>query len=332
MTSNVELVTVVIPAYNAAATIGETIRSVQAQTHARLEILIVDDGSIDATAEIVQSHMASDARIRLLRQANGGVASARNLGWKQAAAELIAFVDSDDLWSADKIEKQLAVLRKGCDSVALVYTWFAVLDMAGFVVRNHYSAAAGEVLEELLEKNFIGNASSVLIRKAALCAVGGYDPGLRAQRGEGCEDLLLYLRLAERYEFAVVPECLTGYRLTPGSMSSNLMQMLRSSRLVAAEMCSRHPQHRRIVAQGLANYVRFLLGQAIRSRRPFDVARLGLTLLLRRPDLATRALLIDPSQWLLRKVRRTLRQKRAGVAPSAPKPSRFEIGNPDATR
>jgi glycosyltransferase involved in cell wall biosynthesis len=333
MTSNMELVTVVIPAYNAAATIGETIRSVRAQTHARLEILIVDDGSSDATAEIVQSHMASDARIRLLRQANGGVASARNLGWQQAAAELIAFVDSDDLWSADKIEKQLAALRRGGDSVALVYTWYAVLDMAGSVVYNHFCpTAAGEVLEELLQQNFVGNGSSVLIRKAALCAVGGYDPGLRAQRAEGCEDLLLYLRLAERYEFALVPECLTGYRLTPASMSNNLMRMLRSWCLVAAEMCSRHPQHRRIVAQGVTCYVSFLLERAIQLRRPFDVARLGLTLLLRRPDLATQQLLILPSRALLWKVRRTLRQKRAELAPSAPEPSRFEIGDPDVTR
>jgi glycosyltransferase involved in cell wall biosynthesis len=328
-----ELVTVVIPAYNAAATIGETILSVRAQTHARLEILIVDDGSTDGTAEIVQSHMSLDARIRLLRQANGGVASARNLGWKQAAAELIAFVDSDDLWSAVKIEKQLAALRKGGDSLALVYTWFAVLDMAGCVVNDrHCPAVAGKVLEELLRGNFVGNGSSPLIRKAALCAVGGYDPGLRAQRAEGGEDLLLYLRLAERYEFAVVPECLTGYRLRPGSMSSNLMQMLRSWRLVAAEMCSRHPQHRRIVEQGLTNYVCWLLGQAIRSRRPFDVARLGLTLLLRRPDLAAERLFIQPSRWLLQKVWRRLRQKWAGVADSAPEPSRFEIGNPDASR
>ena len=324
MTSNMELVTVVIPAYNAAATIGETISSVRAQTHARLEILIVDDGSSDATAEIVQSHMASDARIRLLRKANGGVASARNLGWKEAAAELIAFVDSDDLWSADKIAKQLAALRKGGNSVALVYTWHAVIDMAGSVVCNCHPTAAGEVLEELLRENFVGNGSSVLIRKAALCAVGGYDPGLRAQRAEGCEDMLLYLRLAERYEFALVPEYLTGYRLTPGNMSSNLVRMSRSWRLVAAEMCSRHPQHRRIVAQGVTSYVSWLLARAIQSRRPFDVARLGLTLLLWRPDLVTR--------WLLRKVRRTQRQKRAGLAPSAPEPSRFEIGDPDATR
>src|ERR1700722_3683180 len=77
-----------------------------------------------------------------------------------------------------------------------------------------------------------------------------------------------------------------------------------------------------------ADQLCLLLGQAIRSHRPFDVARLGLTLLLRRPDLAAERLFIQPSRWLLQKVWRTLRQKWAGVADSAPEPSRFEIGNP----
>jgi glycosyltransferase involved in cell wall biosynthesis len=329
MTSS-DLVAVVIPAYNAAATIDGTIRSVRAQTHARLEILVVDDGSSDATPQIVQLHMAADSRIRLLRQANGGVASARNRGWKEATAELIAFIDADDLWAADKIEKQLVALRKAGRTAALVYTWYAVIDEASFVIDSrHCPKATGRVFEELLMENFVGNGSSVLIRKAALAALGGYDFSLRARRAEGCEDLLLYLRIAEHYEFALVPERLTGYRLTPTNMSSDLARMLQSWRLVAAEMRSRHPQHRRTIEQGVTFYIAWLLARAIQSRRPSDVARFGWTLLFRRPDLAARALLLETSRGLLRKVRRRLGGKRTAPDPCVREPLRFAIGDPD---
>jgi glycosyltransferase involved in cell wall biosynthesis len=329
MTSS-ELVTVVIPAYNAAATIDGTIRSVRAQTHARLEILVVDDGSIDPTPQIVRSHMNADSRIRLLRQTNGGVAVARNRGWTEAAAELIAFIDADDLWAADKIEKQLVALRKAGGTAALVYTWYAVIDEAGLVIDSrHCPTATGHVFEELLMENFVGNGSSVLIRKAALSALGGYDFSLRARNAEGCEDLLLYLRIAERYEFALVPERLTGYRLTPMNMSSDLVRMLRSWRLVAAEMCSRHPKHKRTIEQGVTFYVAWLLERAIQSRRPSDMARFGWTLLFRRPDLAARALLLGASRGLLRNVRSGLGGKRTAPDLSVPEPLCFAVGDPN---
>jgi glycosyltransferase involved in cell wall biosynthesis len=325
-----DLVSVVIPAYNAAATIDATIRSVRAQTHSRLEILIVDDGSSDATPEIVQSHIAADSRVRLLRQANSGVACARNRGWSEAKAELVAFVDADDLWAADKIEKQLAALSRAGESAALVYTWYAVIDEADAIIDDRHSPTAnGQVLEELLMANFVGNGSSVLIRRAVLAALGGYDFSLRARHAEGCEDLLLYLRIAERYEFALVPERLTGYRQTPANMSSDPTRMLRSWRLVAAEMRSRHPQHRRAVEQGVTFYVAWLLARAIRSRRASHVARLGWTLLIRRPDLAAHALLLETSRGLLRKFRRRLRAKKTKLDSSVPESLRFAIGIPD---
>src|ERR1700674_400681 len=93
--SEYDLVTVVIPAFNAARTIDETLRSVRSQTHRRLEILIVDDGSTDATPQIVERHVAEDRRIRLIRQPNAGVAAARNKGVVEAAGDLVAPIDAD---------------------------------------------------------------------------------------------------------------------------------------------------------------------------------------------------------------------------------------------
>src|SRR5262245_4502278 len=159
---DVDLVSVVIPAHNAAATIGETLLSVRSQTHRMLEILVIDDGSTDGTADIARDHAALDSRIRLVRQKNGGVAAARNRGIEEAAADLVAFVDADDLWAPDKIEKQIAVLRKEGPSVALVYTWWAWIDAASCITARWCPTEAGDVLERLCLGNFVGNGSSIL--------------------------------------------------------------------------------------------------------------------------------------------------------------------------
>ena len=164
--SDGDLVSVVIPAHNAAATIGETLLSVRSQTHRMLEILVIDDGSTDGTADIVRAHAALDSRIRLVQLKNGGVAAARNRGIEEAAAGLVAFVDADDLWAPHKIEKQIAALRKEGPSVALVYTWWARIDAASRITTRCGPTEAGDVLERLCLDNFVGNGSSILVTKA----------------------------------------------------------------------------------------------------------------------------------------------------------------------
>jgi glycosyltransferase involved in cell wall biosynthesis len=240
--NGVRLVTVVIPAYNAEATIDETLRSVRAQTHRALEIVVVDDGSRDRTAEIVANHSRSDTRITLLRQANAGVAAARNYAIAASSANLIASIDADDLWAPSKIERQLGALERGGPSVGMVYCWSARIDEQSRVLDTSFRPTdEGDVLARMCRGNLAGNASSVLLRKSAVLEVGGYDPTLRAREAQGCEDLLLYFRIAARHRAAVVPAFLTGYRSTTGNMSSDAQQMLRSWRLVAAEMRTYHP-------------------------------------------------------------------------------------------
>jgi peptidoglycan/xylan/chitin deacetylase (PgdA/CDA1 family)/protein-L-isoaspartate O-methyltransferase len=130
------LVSVIIPAYNAAYTIAETLQSVCWQTYANLEIIVVDDGSGDETVAIVRQHAASDARIRLLQQDNAGVAAARNAGIAAAQADYIALLDADDLWHSSKIERQMAVLLARGATVALVYTWYALIDDSGTIIGH----------------------------------------------------------------------------------------------------------------------------------------------------------------------------------------------------
>ena len=245
------LVSVVIPAYNAEATIDDTLRSVRSQTHRDLEIIVVDDGSTDRTTSVVKAHAAVDGRVTLIAQENAGVAAARNAGWQSARSALIAFVDADDLWAPSKIERQLDVILSGGLQVGLVYTWWALIDEHNRIrckVRGR--DIAGDVLEQTLMGNFVGHASSPLIRRQALVEAGGFDSGLRDAGIHGCEDLLIYHRIARRYHFGLVPDHLTGYRVASGRMSSDRPRMLKSFKMVANEMKLGHPESARKSGHG----------------------------------------------------------------------------------
>lgn len=244
MGSEQETVGVVVPMYNAERTIAATLTSLCAQTHRRLDIVVTDDGSTDGSAAIVESWCRRDARVRLIRQANAGVAAARNAGAAATPARFLAFVDADDLWAPTKIEHQLAALRDGGASAGLAYCWYASIDQRDRVVSfGPQPLLEGRVVRDLCNANWIGNGSSLLLRREAFERVGGYEPGLRARRAQGAEDLLICLRVAEIAEFRVVPRYLVGYRMAPDSMSSDSLQMFRSTELVLRELLARHPDH-----------------------------------------------------------------------------------------
>jgi glycosyltransferase involved in cell wall biosynthesis len=246
MASDPTLVSVVIPAYNAARVIEPTLRSVMGQTHDALDIVVVDDGSKDATAAAVRALAAEDGRIRLVQQANGGVCSARNRGIAAAAADYVALLDADDLWAPTKIEKQLARLQAAGPDVGLCYTQFVIVDGEGRITGvDPAPRPEGRVLREICRRNFVGHGSSPLIPKRILEEVGMFD----LDQIQGCEDLRLYFRIAERYEFAVVQEPLVGYRMVPGSATSNARKMLASWRSVAEEMLAKHPECAREIAE-----------------------------------------------------------------------------------
>lgn len=291
MNTNETLVSVVIPAYNAAQWIARTLESVQAQTHENLEILVVDDGSSDNGPAIVEQFAARDPRIRLIRQPNGGVARARNTGWKQAKSDYIAFVDADDLWTRDKTERQLAILLDPEKPVGLVYSRYVMIDGQDRVIyRWDDTPHAGQVFDILLTYNFIGNGSAVLVTRAALEAADGFDPSLRDKNAQGCEDILFYCRVAEHYAFGVVDDYQIGYRQLPDNMSSNLARMLQSWLLVIDEMDARHPDKKALSHAGLARYGRWIVRRAIHQRRFAQLPRLIALIARRSPGIAAEML------------------------------------------
>jgi len=309
--SEAQLVSVVIPAYNAQATLDETLLSVRAQTHRALEIIVIDDGSTDGTRALAERHAGVDSRVSVLHQPNSGVAAARNTGWRRARSEFIAFIDADDLWASAKIERQLARLQSADAQVGLVYCWHSKIDDAGRIaVKQESPLHEGNVLEPIIMSNFIGNGSSVLIRRDALVAARGFDAGLRARGAEGCEDYLLYYRVATSRRFALLPERLVGYRELPHNMSSNRPRMLRSWMLVQDEILDGHPERARAVARSARAYAAWLVSDALSRRTWRQVAPL-LGILLKRHPCSALHVLIDQvlRRGALRMVRGRVREQ-----------------------
>jgi glycosyltransferase involved in cell wall biosynthesis len=237
------LVSVIIPAYNAEVFIAKTLESVLSQTYQNIEVLVIDDGSWDQTAEIVKSFAQKDSRVILLQQSNAGVAAARNLAIEKSRGEYIAPIDADDIWYPQNLEKQVECLIKSEPSVGVVYSWSLDINEKDLLTGGFYnSTIEGEVYKALVYKYFIGNASSSLIRRICFEKVGGYNSKLKAQNAQGCEDWELHLRIAEHYQFKVVPEFLVGYRQITSSMSCNFAAMAKCQALIMADVRQRHPE------------------------------------------------------------------------------------------
>lgn len=235
------LVSVIVPAYNAEATLAETLSSVLAQTHRRLEILVVDDGSRDGTAAVAEAVRRAEPRLELIRQANAGVAAARNAGLARARGDYVAWLDADDLWHPAKVEKQLAVFAAASTPPSFVYCGYRMIDAAGIVVRNPRTLAdvSGSTVRRQIATTYFTNVSSMMAPRSLARALGGHDPRLREWGVEGAEDLLLQLRLALRGPAGCVREALVGYRMHGANMSRAVARAARSNEkalaLVAGE-------------------------------------------------------------------------------------------------
>jgi glycosyltransferase involved in cell wall biosynthesis len=228
--------------YNGERHLRATCESVLGQTYKAIEVIIVDDGSTDSTGEILEAFQARDARVRLIRQENRGVAAARNAAIAAASGEFIAPIDADDLWHPKKIERQVRRFQECPPDTGMVYCWWAWIDAEGRVLdRSPRWRMEGSVHRDLAQVNFTGPTSLPLYRRSSVEAAGGYDATLRAAGCQGCEDWDLALRIAERHPLAVVPAVLVSYRRRPDSMSADYDAMWRSYLHVMHAYASRKP-------------------------------------------------------------------------------------------
>ncbi|MCB1333247.1 MAG: glycosyltransferase family 2 protein [Roseivivax sp.] len=224
-------VCVIIPAYNAVATLARTMVSAMAQTHRDLEIFVVDDGSTDRTYDLAHEVADGDLRVTILRQDNAGVAAARNLALARTRCTVTTWLDADDLWHPAKIERQLAVLNAAKEPPSFVYTGYRLIDSDDRVIPNFRTLAdvSGHTLCRQTATNFFSNISSIMIPTDLARRFGGHDPRLREWGIQGAEDLLLQLQLSTIGPAACCREALVGYRMHEQNMSLGYARAARSN-------------------------------------------------------------------------------------------------------
>jgi glycosyltransferase involved in cell wall biosynthesis len=228
------LVSVIIPAYNADQFVGDAIKSVLTQSHENLELIVVDDGSTDRTAEIAEAF--DDPRLHVLRERNSGPAGARNHGLALARGDVIAFLDADDYWLPEKLERQLRTLEAD-EQVSAVGCLMHYRSSNGRVL-----GVTGQTVDEHDQERIVRGQllpfplSSSLFRRSTLDIVGEFDETLR----DAAEDLDLMARVASKGRFVCVDEVLGAYRIHPGSLSVHKFALQRAqTRFIRARLRER---------------------------------------------------------------------------------------------
>ena len=239
----IPIVSVIVPAYQAELTLSSTLATARAQTLREIEIIVVDDGSTDRTAQQAAAAAAVDPRVRVLRQENTGVAAARNAGISAARGRWIAPLDADDIWHPTKLNRQLAAADGATYTPGMVYCWSRAVDGANGVLADHGRPTfRGDVLAPMLGSNFLYSASIPLLRRDVVERAGGFDTTLLRRGAQGAEDLALWLAVVECESAEVAPEFLVGYRIGSGSMSRDAARMHRSLNFVLDDFAQKHPE------------------------------------------------------------------------------------------
>ena len=217
---------VVIPTYNRPDYLREAVASVLAQTFADFEVIVVDDSPEKTGCPVVRSF--SDARLTYLRNDHSsGGAGTRNAGIERARGEWVAFLDDDDIWLPEKLERQAEKIATSDDNVALVYTGHTTFRQGSEHSNTFVPDKEGWIYEDLLAWNVIGGFYSVAIRRDILTAVGGLD-----ERFPAMQDLELYIRVAKEHKVAFVADPLVRVRDSLGNrITTNHANKLRASQL-----------------------------------------------------------------------------------------------------
>lgn len=214
------LFSVVIPTYNRATKVVHAVKSVLAQTFTDYELWVVDDGSTDNTLTVLE---AFRERLNYLRKSNGGAASARNAGIACAQGDYIAFLDSDDSWYPNKLQRVAQAIRAR-PQVGLFYSQIDVVNEAGVKLWTYKSRQVGDNgYIELLAADFVA-ASSAVVKRACFAEVGVFDESLG-----GCEDWDMWIRIARLYPIQLVAEPLVVHeRKLEGAYSSDYRRWIKA--------------------------------------------------------------------------------------------------------
>jgi glycosyltransferase involved in cell wall biosynthesis len=274
------MVSVIIPAYNAAEFLGAAIASVQKQTFSDWELLIINDGSTDDSVAIIGEYQTIDDRIHLINQLNQGVSTARNLGVEKSRGQFLAFLDADDQWLPNKLYQHLKHFQSH-PQLGVSFSQVEILNQAGEPTGQVSSSRLSNLKPEyFLSENPTTTTSNWVVRREVFHQVGGFCKDMSFS-----EDLEWLLRVScTDWEVAGIDEVLTRYRTSSGGLSSNLYhmeagwnQLVDRARVYAPALVERH------FALAQAVHLRYLARRAFRLGVPADVG----------VDFMTRALRSD---------------------------------------
>ncbi len=226
--NNTPSVSIIIPTHNAEEFIERTISSVRRQTYPNWELIVVDDASTDGTVRIIENFQRIDARISVIRflKNSGGPAHPKNIGIKKSKGEFIAFLDHDDEWVTNKIERQVNfLLEGGFDFVAS--NFFVITNNRPLGIYQDSMALQDCFKKNILKRNFIHSCSSVIIKRDVFNVVGGFDENMKWS-----DDRDLYLRiLFTGFSFGYIREALFFWHSRPDSAGKKLSFLKKAKEL-----------------------------------------------------------------------------------------------------
>ena len=213
-------ISIVCPTFNGASRgyLKEAIESALNQTFQDFELIIVDDGSTDHTKAVCAPYL-KDSRVRYIFQPNGGPASARNTGITASKGEFICFLDDDDIWKDEKLQRQIEFIDaqlSNCSDWGMVFTWVELIDGQGNILGYRGHRQTGSIYKDLFFGNIIDATSSVLIKRKTLNQVGLFD-----EENRQCEDWDMWLRIAENHLVFPIHEYLVKHREHKDRLSSS---------------------------------------------------------------------------------------------------------------
>ncbi len=260
-------VAAIITTYNGATRgfLTEAIESVLDQTFTDFELLIVDDGSTDETEHLCARYLA-DGRVRYIRRLNGGPGAARNTGIRRSSAPYICFLDDDDVWKPEKLEKMVEFVASHPDpDIGMAYHAVEIIDDRGTCSGLRYATANGDIYRTLLMRNIVQGPSTAIIREDVFDDVGGFREELR-----NTQDWEMWIRIASRFRVYSLEEPLSAYRMHEQGQIQGNQEKVRIYQLLTlyyasagdsdsrkAEVYREHYRRQAVVAFGAGDYEYF---------------------------------------------------------------------------
>lgn len=245
----VPLVSVVIPAYNCTATLEEAVASIINQTFRDIEIVIVDDGSMDGTLELARDIAREDDRIRVFTQgSNKGVGAARERGIYESRGKFICWQDADDISIADRVEVQAKFLD-GHPGVGVVGGFLQFFDEKGDGIIRRYAEFDPELRSNIFRYNPVAQPAS-MFRRECFNAVGYYDDSLVV-----AEDLDMLFRVGEKYEFGNVQQVVIRYRQSSTSLTASKLKDMEKTALSLRKKYKNSPRYSWTIADSVFNFL-----------------------------------------------------------------------------